>query len=473
MSKFKSFVFLIFLSINNIFSGLNFSSKGSKITLNNGAKFNVNNPISSWTGSLEKKSGSTILGQNIIFDNGIFEENSTENKIIGKYSPTATRKIILDGNKTFKSEAGTVSEKINVVGSGNKLQGQPIFSNTDAIRLENQNSVLNIGIQNVLNSDIELRNGRINLDSDLHMADDRVITGSGIIDLQGNSLKIGGKSSLNLTHTLDIYNGTDWNLNSKTILSGTWNVWGTQTIRGEGNILDLTSGGTIYVRNNATLNITDCVIKGLGINKGWIDFQNDAGTVNLSNVVIELEDRFYTRQGGFYVDGPTTVITKNYNWNFDTNASLTVDGLTLWLDPAAYDGTGNEGKIRFGSGTVGKYLSLVSSGTISYAARGEGLIEKIRYNSQAVVTQDKRIRYNSNAIVTHDKRIRYNSNAILFAKNEIKNNSNTIITDFRLTKQNSNAIVSQNVRINTNVTNIRTNSNAIVTQDKRIRYNSN
>jgi hypothetical protein len=54
--------------------------------------------------------------------------------------------------------------------------------------------------------------------------------------------------------------------------------------------------------------------KGLGLNNGWLVFQDNTSKINLSNVSIELDNRFTVSSGGIYVDGPTTFVVKNYNW---------------------------------------------------------------------------------------------------------------------------------------------------------------
>ncbi|MBD3195916.1 MAG: hypothetical protein GF317_12715, partial [Candidatus Lokiarchaeota archaeon] len=461
------FIFLIFILKSFVFAGINFSSQSSQIQLNNNAKLNLRNIISNWSGTLQKVTGGTITGQAIIFDDGILDEEDAGNRFSGTYRPNENIKIFLGGNKSFKASPGTSLNKINVHGSGNKLQGQPIFSNSDSIRLENENTELFLGISIQLDSDIEMRNGTLKLDSDLRFADDRILTGSGFVDFRNHSLTFRSKNDLTLTHSIFWQGAADINLNSKVSLSGTWTFGGNSVLNGHGNVLDLTNGGTLYINKNASLSLTDVVVKGLGIDKGWLVFQDHSSTISVSNVTFELENRFTTTIGKIYIEGPATAVVKNYDWTFDDYSTLSVDGITLWKDYGSYAGL-NEGNIVFSD--IEKNKGLISGGEIS----GEISDDYIINNSNAIITNDREIGYNSDAIVWHDDQIRWNSNAIISLDADqsalIRANSNAIITNDREIGYNSDAIVWHDDQI-------RWNSNAIVSldadQSALIRANSN
>ena len=332
-------ILLCFLSLIFTFcfcdASFNFSSGNSAVKLL-ATRLYLSTSISGWDGFLEQTTAGGISGNGTItFDDGIFKHQGTPATFTGVYDPDATYGIILAGSKIFRAAPGTIVDRINVLGTGNRLEGQPLFSNSDSIRLENANTDLTIAIQNQLDSNIEMRNGTLKLESDLKLADDRTLTGSGIVQLQGFSFSFGGKE-LSLTHTVSWNNSTDINLKAKTILSGTWSFKGENVLNGHGNILDLTHGGTLFIEDASNLELTDITIRGLGIDKGWFAFETDSAQINMSNVTIEMENRFNTSLGGIYVEGPTTVITKNFLWTFDQQGSLTVDAVTLWYDTLTY-----------------------------------------------------------------------------------------------------------------------------------------
>ena len=298
---------LLFFNTASLFSGVNFSSKDSKISVNNNANLGIRNEISNWTGALDKKTGATVSGSTITFDDGIFTEEGVGNRLSATYSSDETIKLFLGGNKTFKTTSGTSLNKINVFGSGNRIEGQPIFSNTDSIRLEHQNTNLTIAVQSNLNSDIEMRGGKVNLDNDLKFTEDRIFTGSGTVDLQGYGLSFGSKTDLNLTHTIDWQNATDINLTGKTDLSGLWTFNGPGIVNGHGNILDMGTGGEIYLKHQASLELTNIIVRGIGTDKGNIIFQDNTATLSTSNLHFDFDDSFSMTIGKMYVDGPTTI----------------------------------------------------------------------------------------------------------------------------------------------------------------------
>ncbi|MBU4270207.1 hypothetical protein KKE07_05040, partial [Candidatus Dependentiae bacterium] len=425
-----------------------------------------------------------------LLNNSILHEDNMINNIASPYNVnrftgqlTSQTNYNLYNTDYLVLSEGVLLANVNIKESSANISGGG--SILLPINIQDSNATLSSAFLGNFSSNINLNGGDLYLNSNLSFYDDKFITGSGNIYLNKNSIWFGGTNDLHLSNTLDWYNASDINLRSKTILSGRWNFNGESELNGHGNILDLTTGGTLYLRSGATLNITDVMIKGLGINKGWIDFADDTGQVNLSNVTVELEDRFYTNKSGIYVDGPSTFILKNYDWTFDNNASLTVDGLTLWKDSTIYEGLAGKGDIKFGSGSIDNYLSLVSSGTIQYvlsAASVSGLPEQIKNNSNAIINLSTCCRYVSNSIVTHDKEISWNSSAILAGLKCCENNSNAIVSLNNLVGYVSSATVENNQQIINNSNAIinlssgselaKQNSNAIVTHDREISWNS-
>ncbi|KKP22536.1 MAG: hypothetical protein SZ59_C0005G0001, partial [candidate division TM6 bacterium GW2011_GWF2_28_16] len=127
---------------------------------------------------------------------------------------------------------------------------------------------------------------------------------------------------------------------------------------------------------------------------------------------------------------------------------------------------------------------------ISY--NSSALITNFRYNSNAIITHDKRIRYNSQAIITHDKEINNNSNSIVTHNRQISYISSATINNNRAISwnssailnldastleqriiNNSNAIILLDNKINININDITANSNAIIMNTQNIYFNSN
>ncbi|MBD3273637.1 hypothetical protein GF385_04795, partial [Candidatus Dependentiae bacterium] len=464
-----------------------FSDDSSTLELNQNAKLILNRDLKLKTGqiyfngsdSLEVLNGTYLHEENVI---NRYASPYSLNRFTGRLTTQSDYHLFNEDYLVLQE--GALLANINLKEVNGNVSGGGSF--ILPITLQDSTISLSVALLGNAVSDINLNGGRLYINSKLDFYDDKFITGSGQIHLSKSSIYFGGTGSLNLTNTLDWFNASDINLKSKVDLTGQWKFNGTSILNGHGNILDLTTGGTLYVRSGATLNLSDVVIKGLGVDKGWIDFEDDTGVVNLSNVQVELENNYNTQQGGFFVDGPSVFTLKNYNWTFDNNASLTVDGLTLWKDPVDYEGSGSEGDILFGSGDESKYLTLTQSGTIKYlyssaSASGAGgsLVNQVRYNSNAVLSVRKCCEYNSNAIIDNDNQISWNSSAILGAKKCCENNSNAIINILDDISHISSATIENDDQIRWNSSailqfdqRIINNSNAIIDNDNQISWNS-
>ncbi|MBD3273486.1 hypothetical protein GF385_04020 [Candidatus Dependentiae bacterium] len=324
----KTFVFsLLFLFIGNLNSTISFSRQDSKFKLNSNSKLNIGTTISGWSGTLEKRNGSNVAGQNINFVEGILLTENNEGFLTGLYNSTGADRIELQGDGRFNAEPGTVIQEFRVSGSNNRLEGQPLFNS--AINFLDSSTSLTIAIQSKLNQNLNLNSGTLLLEDDLYLADNVLISGPGNIILNNQALNLPGKQSIWAT-VIDFHDAQEINLNGKTILNSTWQFEGNAVLNGNGNILDLSGGGVLSLSNDATLYLVDLYLKGVDTNS--FVFSNADGTIYMSNVDVELNGDISMSLGGIYVEGTTTFLLKTYDWTFDTIATLTVDGTTLWLD---------------------------------------------------------------------------------------------------------------------------------------------
>ncbi len=146
-------------------------------------------------------------------------------------------------------------------------------------------------------------------------------------------------------------------LHKNTTLSSTWTYSGDSILNGNGNVIDISSGGVLALSAGVTLRISDAYIKGLG-STGDITFGSAASTLRLSNVTIEMTGSKTISSGNVIIDGPVTIITKAETLTFDTSGVLTINGQTL-----IYDRLGNvSGGIV--PTTAGANLVLNNSGRV-------------------------------------------------------------------------------------------------------------
>lgn len=238
------------------------------------------------------------------------------------------------------------------------------------LTLKNHNTTLMMGFESDLGNNIVMNGGTLLLSTHLNFVGDKTLTGSGTVVLNDNRFGF-GTDDISLDHEICWDMSSAVNLGAKTSLSGTWTFKGTGNLNGHGNVLDLRSGGRIFIDDDATLYINDLVIEGLG--EGLLLFGNSNSKVHMSNVSVVLTSNYSTNIGGIYVEGPTTWYFDTFNWTFDQLGSLTVDGMTLWKDPLDEV---NGGDILFGS-PVANHLSLINSGTIKEVVDSGGLANQV------------------------------------------------------------------------------------------------
>jgi hypothetical protein len=336
-------------------SRLFFSNRTAAINLKDGASFSLGSAITNFNGMLIKDSNASISGSNITFSNGSFEEDGSKTTLSATLNPT-TDKILLNGSKRLRADPGIVFKGINVSGSNNRLEGQPVL--TGALTFD-ANATLTIALNGAMNQNIQFDAGGTNtllLEGDLFLTDDVTIVNDGTIDVNGRDFWFGGKE---ITLTNDIYwlNAGAVNLTGRLNQSGRWAINSETTVNGHGNVLDI-SAGYFDIKASTTLHLVDMFLAGV---KGSTFVTGDDGsTVRMSNVTMQLIENSTYTQGLFYIDGPGTVYLPNYTWALNGNSELTVSAVTLWKD-------------RTGSALIGDItgnLTMVYNGTCKAPASG-------------------------------------------------------------------------------------------------------
>jgi hypothetical protein len=416
---------LLFFCVGKMFSAINFGDRRSAIKILDGAKLNVlssGGNMAVTDGSVVKKYSGEIVGNDIDFTDGILESDGAESLLTAVYDPAdGYDNINLTGDHYIKAEPGRVYQTVSVSGDNNTIEGQPRF--WENITLADANTTLTFGLQNKLNKNVVMNDGRLFLVDDLRLCDDVQLTGQGRVILNDRQFQFGGKD-LDWAGRIYWDHATDLVMNSKISLSTTWSFGGTSYLNGNGNILDLSQGGTLWVRSGATLNLTDVKIKGLG--SGWFVFEDQTSQIRLSNVDIEMDRTYSVTNGGIYVEGPTTIVTKDKLLIFDLLGSMTVDGETLWYDTLSYNDSENiRPEVPFdtddvATGGESSHITLQNGGIIRLAA-GEGAGEEIGdiyYNDAEtkVFTTNMFLSTDRKLYVTDDVTIDGNNHYIQFSR---------------------------------------------------------
>ena len=355
-----------------------FDVVSSSVKVSNSGTLTVNNPISTFDGTLIRMLNGTISGDTVTFERGIFEDADNQLLMKSIFNPLGT--LMLSGDDFLCAQPSTVLQEVRVSGVNNKISGQPIF--TSNIVLADSNTTLTLAVQSAVNKSIDLNSGTLFLGDDLRFTDEQKINGPGVVDLNGYQLGFGGKD-FSSSDNIELRNATDIELHSNLDFSGSFTFSSDTAFNGNGYILNLADGGLITVADGVTVCFTDIVIKGLGDSAGKIIYASDSSSIKLSNVTVELVDDVTQSQGGILVNGPTTWVVKNFDWTFDSSASLTVDGVTLWKDSA---GENNIGEISFGIPTS-IFFTSISSGTIKCVGQADVVVDQSELISRIEVVE--------------------------------------------------------------------------------------
>jgi hypothetical protein len=334
-----------------------FGSKSAQLRVAGNSQFNVSSPAAKvqsggiavdptagvkgnplgFTGSLDQGSGGSVLS------------------LIGQYNPSIgpNGTIYLQGNNSlYATTPGLVRSNVIVSGKNNLIQGTPTFA--DTLTLADALSQVTLAIDTPLNITINAPSGgRIDLGKNLSLADGVSLPAVDIA-FNGFRLSLPGKTTP-YTNTTRFLKGADLVLNGKTELQGaTWVFCEDAVLNANGNVLDLSQGGTLQVCPTTTVQITDIAVRNISTNS--LIFEDVDSAFELSNVTLEISKTVTTTIGAISVIGPTMVIIKDGTWTLTGDAAFTVDGVTAIVDSVINGSTGtlivkadftNNGAIRY------------------------------------------------------------------------------------------------------------------------------
>lgn len=331
-------LFPLLLPLSCIAGNVRFGSYNSSINVINGAKFNVTNRLDNNGGRVSENLLGGITGNEIIFHNAYWEQGNSEILMTGTYQPqldqSSTYTLRLAGETEltadrFRASPGTSIEFMSVCGNYNSIEGNPSFRRP--IELQDNDTTLTLAIQSVLDANIMMNGGNIILEDHLNLADNVVFTGSGTVVLNNRQLALGG-SDLVWTGTTTWTNAQDVAYRTNVDLRGMWIFEGEGFLSGESTLLDLTHGGTIWIKPNSSLIITQVKIKGLGRDpgQGTIIFEDSTSQLIMRRAALEFLTSYTIDQGQVITEvGSTKMIVRDHELWFESPGSLTVEGVNL------------------------------------------------------------------------------------------------------------------------------------------------
>lgn len=378
MSRSITIITIFTCMVANLEAALNFSNKNSTIKLKTAnSALIVTTPITGFDGTLkiDVKGDNSVQGSAvncITFDEGIVSSGKYSYMLTGTYNGTTTDTVALGAGDTIEVAAGTILQSVTVggtVGSPSVIRGSPLFSGP--IVINDSSSTLTLAIDNKLTQNVTLNGGKLTLGNDLALADGVFLSGNGTVDLANRTLQLAETASSPWTGNLTLNNARDIQLNGYTKLNGNWTFadnGGTSTINGNGNILDLSGGGTITVAPMHTLYLIDVQVKGLGSGLGTFALDATGGTLKLANVNLELGASYSLSAGEFYFQGDNCRVVSadttggNYTFDVSSTGTLTVDHGVL-----IYETLLGQNVSPFTFTSVGTQKNLINGGCIRSA----------------------------------------------------------------------------------------------------------
>ena len=201
-------------------------------------------------------------GKNLDYLNCDIETAAVDFKLTGRRGTDYCNFLVGDGDIFI--QRGTIPVYTYIWGTGNTIRGNGYISGL--IALQDSSAEVSFNLNGALVTDVAMGGGTIALSSDLHMTQDNVFTGEGVVNLSNNSLYLGSQDK---TWTGSICWDGDYgrmHMNSKVSLSGTWTFSGECLIDGHVNDLDLGSIGQIVVERGSKLILKDVNILGVSGN---------------------------------------------------------------------------------------------------------------------------------------------------------------------------------------------------------------
>jgi len=363
-----------------------FSAPASTIKVSGKSKVKQRTKIVVSKGTLSKSANALLEGSIYEFDNGTYvEDNGSNVTLSGVLNPPANTLSIQ--NQKIVSNGGVLRQSVSASGANCKLEGLTTDVSRHTITLANSSSVLNYGIVSNQPSEIVLNGGTVKLFNDLKFSGTAKFICDGTVIFNGRALYYDA-TPRTFDNVLLLQNAADLEFNGKMTLTGEWIFTGSGFVSGNGNILDMSQGGTIRIKANTPLYLSNLKLKGLG--SGHIVFDAPTSQLLLSFVEIEMDNNYSVTMGGIYAEGPTKIVTKDHYLIFDQEGSMTVDGIGLLYSTLTFTANDNVRPTPVNDPNQ-KFIAYLNDGVIKAEGSGSGDGELTRQNSNAIVYLDREV----------------------------------------------------------------------------------
>lgn len=199
------------------------------------------------------------------------------------------------------------------------------------------------------------------------------------------------------TTSVNFQDGAKIDLLSPVSLANTWTFFGNVVINGNGNSLKTTSGTAVLnFQSGCNVTFTDLTLQGIENTKFVI--ADNTVNLNFSKTNFELAADLAFANGNFIIKSESKFIVSDNDFVLSSNATLTVEGGTLWVDTLVFkpapvfgflDGAGkittfiNNNRIK----RTSDYSHVVDPGTGSLTSGGSSGNVVIQANSEILPSE--------------------------------------------------------------------------------------
>lgn len=195
--------------------------------------------------------------------------------------------------KSVVMSTGLFPNWLHIKNSGNSFSGTGDMGGD--IVFHDANAQLLLSLDGRILGDVFLNGGTFSLAKDIRFDDGLIISGTGFVNLSSYICHF-GYTDLNWTSSMSwVGSAGTIDLNSNTILSSQWDVYGNSIIDGNGRSLTLMPTASIRVASGGSLTFRNLELRGLtGENVSCVD---DSGKVILESVNIIFDNSFSWTRG--------------------------------------------------------------------------------------------------------------------------------------------------------------------------------
>ncbi len=227
---------------------------------------------------------------------------------------------LLENNHAVYVETGDFPLLTLVTGSNNLIQG--FGGVAQLITLASPLSELSIGIDGIMLNRINLNNSTLHVTKRLIFGDNDGFSGSGVVDLNSNTVELGG---LNLTETSSIdfvSNEGAIELRSNLYLTSRWTLSGDCTINGNGNSIVFGPTAQLVIHPNSTVLVKNVKLDAL--RDGQFFCLADSSKLVFDTALLSLDSDMSFTLGSFSIVNKCDIEGSDASFSYESRETSTI-----------------------------------------------------------------------------------------------------------------------------------------------------